>query len=86
MYTAAEQDLGMAYQPVVAEYVRSLYGALSIYLSMLFMEEPLQGKNEVKYDQWIFEVEDSQKTYGEALVRGAIVWSLKGKAPHTICY
>ena len=49
----------------------------------IFIGEPPQGKNEVKYNQWIFEVEESQKTYGEALVREAIICSHKGKAACT---
>ena len=51
-----------------------------------FSGELPQGKNKVQYDQWIFEVEESWKIYGEALVREAIIHSLKGKAAHTICY
>ena len=52
----------------------------------IFSGEPPQGKIKVQYDQWIFEVEDSWKMYGEALVREAIIHSLKGKAAHTISY
>ena len=55
--------------------------ALSIYPSMAS-----QGQNEVQYNQWIFEVEDSWKTYGEALVREVIIHSLKGKAVCTTPY
>ena len=46
----------------------------------MFNKEPPHGKNEVQYDQWIFEVQELQKTYEEALVREAIIFSLKGKA------
>ena len=87
MYTAAEQDLGIPYLPIVREYARSLYGSLiNISKYGIFSGEPPQGKNEVQYDQSIFEVGDSQKTYGKALVREAIIHSHKGKATHTICY
>ena len=87
VYTSAEQDLGMHYRPVVTEYARNQYGGLmNIPKYGIFSEETPQGKNEVQYNQWIFEVEDFQKTYGEALVRKAIIWSLKGKVSQTICY
>ena len=33
-----------------------------------------------------FELADSQKMYGEALVREAMIHSLKGKVACTICY
>ena len=87
VYTAAKQDLGMHYQPMVTEYGRNQYrGLVNIPKYGIFSMEPPQGKNEVQYDHWIFEVEDSQKMYGEALVREAIICSLKGKVAHTIHY
>ena len=52
----------------------------------IFSGDPPQGKINVQYDQWIFEVEESWMTYGEALVREAIIHSLKGKAACTFCY
>ena len=52
----------------------------------VFSGEPPQSKNEVQYDQWIFKVEESWKTYEDALVWEAIIHSLKGKAVHTIHY
>ena len=52
----------------------------------VFHEEPTQGKNEVQDNEWTFEVEESRKTYGEALVRKALLHSLKGKVAHTIHY
>ena len=87
MYTAAAQDLGNNYWPMVAEYAQCEYGSfIDMSKYGIFSGKPLQGKNEVQYDQWIFEVEESWKTYGEAWVREAIIHSLKGKAAHTICY
>ena len=52
----------------------------------VFSGEPTWGKNEVQYDQWIFEVEESRKIYGEVFVREAIICYLKCKVAHTICY
>ena len=65
-YTAVEHDLGRQYQTMVAEYARCQYrGLVNMSKYGIFSGEPPQGKNEVKYDQWICEVEDSQKTYGK---------------------
>ena len=52
----------------------------------IFSGEPPQGKNEFQCYPCIFEVEESWKTYGEVLVREAIIHSPKGKAANTICY
>ena len=52
----------------------------------IFSGEPHHGKNEVQYDQWIFEVKESWKMYGEVPVREAIIHSLKGKVAQTIHY
>ena len=48
VYTAAEQDLGLYYQPMVTEFARSQYGGLN-YMPRygIFSGEPPQGKNEV---------------------------------------
>ena len=87
MYTAAIQDLGILHQPMVAKYACTKYGGLmNMPKYGIFSGEPPWGKNEVQYDQWICEVEESRKTCGEVLVREAIIFSLKGKMVHTICY
>ena len=87
-YTAVKQDLGMHYWPMVTEYARRQCGGLvNMPKYDIFSGEPPQGKNEVQYDQWIFEVEDSQKMYGEALVREVIICSLKAKdGPHHLLF
>ena len=72
---------------MVAEYARSQYrGLVNMMKYGIFSGESTKGKNEVQYNQWIFKVEDSQKMYGEAIVREAIICSLKGKVAHTIHY
>ena len=87
VYTAAMLDLGIPYQPLVAKYVWAQYGVLmNMSKYGILSREPPQGKNKVQYDQWIFEVEESRKTYGEALVREVLISSLKSKVAHTICY
>ena len=68
VYTAAAQDLGIPYQLMVFNYAQGQYGSLgNMPKYWVFSREPTQSKNEVQYNQWIFEVEDSRKTYGEAL-------------------
>ena len=86
VYTATEQDLGMHYQPVITGYARSQYrGLVSTPKYGMFSGENPQGKKEIQYNQWIYEV-DSWKKHGEALGREAIIHSLKGKPIHTICH
>ena len=76
----------MHYWPVVTGYATCQCGGLvNIPKCGIFSWEPPQGKNEVQYDQWIFEVEDSQTTYGEALVREAIIHSSRVKGHRNGC-
>ena len=65
VYTATDLDLGMQYCPMVIKYARGQYrGLINMPKYGIFSGELPQDKNEVQYDQWIFEVEDSQKMYG----------------------
>ena len=52
VYTAASQDLGILYQPMVANCSQAQYGSLmNMPKYGILSEEPPQGKNEVQYDQ-----------------------------------
>ena len=87
VHTAAKQDLGMHYQPTVIEYARSQYRGLVNSLNMVSsVGNLIRVKMRSNMSNGFLRWKIPGKTYGEALVREAIIHSLKGKAAQTIHY